>query len=73
MYNGSNHFGKAYQEELLRTAGVGEDPEIKQFRQSRPRKVGLLHRLLSRLFGSRKEAEPSLPELPQKQQSLMGR
>jgi hypothetical protein len=64
MYNGSNHFDKAYQEELLRTAGVGEDPEIKQFRKSRPRKAGLLYRLLGRLFGRRKEAEPSLPELP---------
>jgi len=73
MYNGSNHFGKAYQEELLRTAGVGEDPEIKQFRQSQPREAGLLRRLLGKLFGSRKEAEPSLPELPHQQQGLMGR
>jgi hypothetical protein len=59
MYNGSNHFGKAYQEELLRTAGVGDEQGIAGRRQSQSREPGLLIKLLGGLFG-RRRAEPAL-------------
>jgi hypothetical protein len=73
MYNGSNHFGRAYQEELLRVAGVGEEQAVTGRRKKQSREPGLLTRLLSGLFGRRKESQPSLPELSRERQSLLGR
>jgi hypothetical protein len=61
MYNGSNQFGKAYQEEMRRIAGVGDEQENEARRQIRSQEQGLLRRLLGGLFGRRKEAEPAQP------------
>lgn len=59
MYNGSNHFGRAYQEEMQRVAGVGDERQAEAHRQKRSQEQGLLRRLLGGLFGRRKEAEPA--------------
>jgi len=58
MYNGSNHFGRAYQEELLRAAGVGDGQVNESRRQNQSQGPGLLRRLLSGLFGRKREVEP---------------
>ena len=59
MYNGSNHFGRAYQEEMQRVAGVWDEREAEARRQRKSQEQGLLRRLLGGLFGRRKEAEPA--------------
>jgi hypothetical protein len=59
MYNGSNQFGKAYQEEMRRIAGVGDEQENEARRQIRSQERGLLSRLFGGLIGRRKEAEPA--------------
>lgn len=63
MYNGSNHFGRAYQEELLRAAGVGDGQVNESHRQNQSLEAGLLRRLLRGLFGRKRGVEPFLPEL----------
>jgi hypothetical protein len=59
MYNGSNHFGKAYQDEMRRVAGVFDEQEIEIRRQTRSQEPGLLRRLFGRI-GQRKQAKPAL-------------
>jgi hypothetical protein len=59
MYNGSNHFGRAYQEEMQRVAGVWDEREAEARRLRKSQEQGLLRRLLGGLFGRRKEAEPA--------------
>lgn len=53
MYNGSNHFGRAYQEELLRAADFEDGREREGRRQSH--KPGMLSRLLGAIFRRREE------------------
>jgi hypothetical protein len=59
MYNGSNHFGKAYQDEMRRVAGVFDEQEIEIRRQTRSQEPGLLRRLLG-WIGQSKQAKPVL-------------
>jgi hypothetical protein len=61
MYNGSNQFGKAYQEEMRRIAGVWDEQENEARRQIRSQERGLLSRLLGGLIGRREESEPTQP------------
>lgn len=63
MYNGSTHFGRAYQEELLRTAGVGDEQGGPRLQRSQSEEPGVLVRLLTRLFGRKKEIQPTLGEM----------
>jgi hypothetical protein len=50
MYHGSSHFSKAYQDELLREAGVYDEPGIKIRRPVRSQQPGLLRRLVGGIF-----------------------
>lgn len=55
MYNGSNHFGRAYQEELLRTADFEDGRERRGGKQTH--NPGILSRLLRAIFRHREEPE----------------
>lgn len=59
MYHNSHQFGKAYQEEMLREAGVKDKHEIEGIIQSQPQGQGLLRRMVSGLFGRKKVAKPT--------------
>ena len=59
MYNGSSHFGRAYQEELLRAADFEDGRERQSLRQAH--KPGILSRLLSAIFHHRDEPQPYIP------------
>jgi hypothetical protein len=61
MYTNLHDFGKAYQGELQRVAGVWDEQQIESHRKSQAQKPGMLHRLLSRLSDRRKEAQPASP------------
>jgi hypothetical protein len=73
MFNGSNHFGKAYQEELLHTAGFQDGQEIDAHRKSQSQEQGLLIKFLSGLFGKTEGDLPFRPEPIRKPDSLFGR
>lgn len=64
MYHGSSHFGKAYQDELLREAGVFDEQGIEIRRPIRSRQPGLLRRLLGGIFrtGAQKPASPVITQ-----------
>ena len=64
MYNGSNHFGKAYQEELLRAADFEDGRERLSRRQAH--KPGILSRLINAIFRHRQEPQPYPPAGVQK-------
>ena len=68
MYNGSNHFGKAYQDEMRRVAGVFDEQEIEIRRQTRSKEPGLLRQLFG-WIGQSKQAKPALTVSLQKTQS----
>jgi len=69
MYNGSNHFGRAYQDELLRTAGVWDQQELEARKQTQSHEQSLMRRLLGRLLRRRKAVQPSPQGLVKEQQS----
>jgi hypothetical protein len=58
MY-GSDRFGKAYQEEMLRVAGVKDEHEYEGIIQSMPRRPGVISRIFGGLFGRKREAQPA--------------
>jgi hypothetical protein len=72
MYNGSNHFGKAYQDEMRRVAGVFDEQEIEIRRQTRSQEPGLLRRLFGRI-GQSKQAKPVLTVSLQRPESRFRR
>jgi hypothetical protein len=61
MYNGTNHFGIAHQEELYRVAAKGGE---QHFEERRPRKSSeerLLRGLFGRIFNRKKKQETASP------------
>jgi hypothetical protein len=58
MYHDLYKFGKAYQEELQRTASRFDKQEIEGRRQRRSQEQGLLARLVGLLVGRRKATRP---------------
>lgn len=71
MYNGSSHFGRAYQDELLRTADVwdGREIESRKQKQGQSQEQSLLRRLLGRLLRRREVIEPAPRGLLKEQQN----
>ena len=64
MYHDLHKFGKAYQEELQRTASRFDKQEIEGRRQRRSQEQGLLARLVGLLLGRRKDTRPdSVPSI----------
>jgi hypothetical protein len=61
MYNGSNHFGRAHQEEFYRTAGVWDEQQIEERRPKKSGEERLLRRLLDRIFDRKKKQAPASP------------
>lgn len=61
MYNGSNHFGRAYQEEMHRIAGVSDEHQIEGRWRRKPQEGGLLRRLFGWLSRRGKETQPASP------------
>ena len=59
MFNGSTQFGRAYQEEMLRTAGFQDGGRLEAHRRDWPQKLALLSRLLGGLFRPRTETPDS--------------
>jgi hypothetical protein len=68
---GSNHFGRAYQDELLRTAGVWDQRELeaRKQKQSQSQEQGLMRRLLGRLLRRREAVQPASQGLVREQNS----
>jgi hypothetical protein len=61
MYTNLHEFGKAYQGELQRVAGVGDELQVEGRRKGRPKGQGLLRRLLSSLSGRKREQKADSP------------
>jgi hypothetical protein len=73
MYHGSNHFGKARQEELLKTANIENERTTDRRIQHHPREQGILSKLIGGLFRKRKEVESVLQTtIPDKSRSANG-
>lgn len=62
MFNGSPEFGKAYQDELRRIAGVSDELEFEGLKLSRSREPGILSRLFNRLLARRRDAHRAAPK-----------
>jgi len=58
MYTNLHEFGKAYQGELQRAAGVYDEGQIEGKRKSRAKGQGLLRRLVGMLSNRKREAKP---------------
>jgi hypothetical protein len=63
MYTNLHEFGKAYQGELQRVAGVGDELQVEGRRKGRPKGQGLLRRLVSSLFGRKREQKADSPAI----------
>jgi hypothetical protein len=72
MFHGSSHFGRAYQEELHRIAGVSDEQESEGVQVSRDRGPGILSLILGRLFSRRREAKRTAPASMREQHSTFG-
>lgn len=59
MYHNSYQFGKAYQEEMLREAGVKDVQEIEGIIQNQAKGEGLLRRMIGGLFARKQETKPA--------------
>ena len=63
MYTNLHEFGKAYQDELQRAAGVYDEGQIEGRRKSRPKGHGLLRRLVGRLSNRKREQKANSPAI----------
>jgi hypothetical protein len=61
MYTNLHEFGKAYQGELRRAAGVYDEGQIEGGRKSRAKGPGLLRRLVGRLSNRKREQKADSP------------
>ncbi len=72
VFHGSSEFGKAYQEELRRIAGVSDELESEGLKLSRSREPRILSRLLGRLSNRRREIQRASPAPLKKPHRTLG-